>query len=197
MAVLPGDVVRVTAKMVVASEDVVNVYHWQNAGAATVSDAAVHAALASAIDTAMTYLLTWIPDTETFTTIESFNVSADAPMVEAPWPTLTVGGAILDRMPSQVAALLTFPTGTARSLGKKYLGVFSEGANDAFGQPTAALQAALASYVAEILTTVVVSGEDFVVGHYRYATFLFIRWLSGIVELVWSTQRRRKKGSGS
>lgn len=193
----PGDVVRLTAKMLVAGEDIVNVYWFRHDGSTDVLDTIVHEFLAIHVDVAMNNLVAYLTSSLAFTTIETFNVTKDLPMVEAPWPSQTGGANASDRFPSQVAALVTFPTAAARSLGKKYLGVFGEDTNDNFGQPSSVLQGALADYVVDILTAISIVGENFVIGHYRTATGVFIDWVSGIVETVWATQRRRKKGSGS
>lgn len=197
--VQPGEFIRATCKMTLAGEDVQNVYYYKHDGSSDAGELLVHAAIAVALDDAYDEIDALMTDDMTFDTIETYNVTQGAPINETAWPALTAGGAAGERMPSQVAALVTFPTGVRKSLGKKYLGVFTEAENDQFGQPIAALQTALAAFVTEVLAIVVADGENFIVGHIRKVAdeVSFIAWVSGIVESIWATQRRRKKGTGS
>jgi hypothetical protein len=192
-----GDIIRATCKCEAGAgkEDVQNVYHLMMAGGMA-EDSEVHEYIAAALDTAYTNIADEIPDDVSFTSIQTWNVTQDRPMLESAWPVLTVGGAGADQTPYPVAPLVLFPTGAARSQGRKFLPPFSEGGMTN-GLLTAGVMTKLAGYAADILSNVV--GPDWlaIFGNWSPSKARFADWVGAILTDILATQRRRRRGRGT
>lgn len=199
MAVEAGDVLRVTAKFLVNDiDDMMNVFHAKHMGDDPVPDASAATDLSDRLDGAWGQLNSHISVNVDYVSIEVFNVTQDRPISEDSWFTQTAGGQSTDaQLPAQIASLVTFPTATARSLGKKFLGGFTEVDNENFGVVSSGLLSDMADFVTDLLGSMTIDGELFEWGNYRPLTLLFSPWVSGLIETFWATQRRRRSGVGS
>lgn len=192
------DVVRVTAKMSFEStEDILNVYHMKHTGSASATDAAFSTAAATWLEVIYTTILSYLSDEVTFETIEFYNVTQDRPMAEIPWPTLTIGSDAGDALPLQCAALVSLPTGVKRVVGKKYIGGLTETNSINGGHVSAAAQTALAAFVVQLLNDYVSGTLTLTAGTYNDITAVFRELISGIVDQIFRSQRRRVRGVGS
>ena len=198
MTVYPLDIIRITANMEYdAVEDVKNVFHVIMAGTASATDLTTMAALATAIDTAYSGLSGLLTNTLTYVDIDFYNITQDLSMGQMPWPAQTAGISTAERMPLQVAALCHFPTTNSNSAGKKYIAGWTEDHNSAAGLVASAAQTQLAFFIATLLAGVPVGTLTAYFGNYNTPLARFLYWVSGVVDIVWSTQRRRKQGVGS
>lgn len=191
------DVMRVTAKMSIQQQDVINVFHVQNQGAGSIDDGSAHTFVLIRLDAAYSELVALLSDLLNFETVETFNVTQDAPMLETAWLTLDDGDKLDQVLPQQTAALCLFPTGVARSQGRKYLGGFTEDSNADGAIPSPTLVTALGAFVDVLVDNWIIGTGEFVFGNYDGVIFRFAEWISAIVREVWRTQRRRATGVGS
>ena len=197
MTVYQLDIIRITANMEHDSiEDVKNVFHVIAAGSGTATDLAFMTTMGAMIDSAYQYCAGKQTTALTYVDIDFYNISQDISMGQVDWPTRVAGSATSERMPMQVAALCHFPTTNSNSSGKKYIAGFTEEWNSAQGLLSSALQTSLASFVAEFLGATAVGTLDIYFGNYNSTLDRFLYWVAGAVDIIWSTQRRRKQGVG-
>lgn len=198
MTVQNGDIIRVTCKLAHNSgvDDIQNVYHYKAVLGTPASDLLIHNTIAANMELAYTEINTRIPNTTTYTTIESWNVTQDAPMVEAAWPTLTAGTGTGEFMPAQCAPLCLFSTATARSQGRKYLPFLRE-ADMNGGILSAATLADIADMIAILLAVLDPGDGNLYIGNWRKTPARFAQWVAGEVQSIVRTQRRRVRGVGS
>jgi len=198
MTVSPGDIVRATCKMTLSgTEDLQNVYYFQHAGSVVLSDAVVENQMISFLNTAYDKINNEQSNQVDYTTVNLYNVTTRELVAESPWPGVSSGTRTDPALPYQVSALITFPTALAKTLGKKYIGGFTEFTNGQYGTPTAALITALGNFAVDLLSGLEIGGEPFPIGHIRTDPLTFIAWSTGLIEALWATQRRRKFGIGS
>jgi hypothetical protein len=198
MTINNGDVLRVTAKMSSeADQDLQNVYYWRGSGVGISTDAQFATACRTELDNAYGYFDDQLADGVSFDSIEIFNITQDVPVGEYTWPTLSAGGSASDVLPEQTALLVTFSTAAARSVGKKFLGGWTEGNNDSDGTIASSLLTLILSYISTILSGFAAGDLDFEAGHWSVINETFVPWLAGLVDDVWATQRRRRPGVGS
>lgn len=164
----------------------------------TLTDGETMTDLAKWMDNAFDPLAQWICDTVTFDVVNVFNVTQDRPLGNEPWPVQTAGEQTLDPLPAQCACYVQFETGISRSWGRKFMGGFSELANNLEGYITANLVTALASF-ALVITNGYTSAASDSYGPYIYSTQIndYRPIVSATVRNVWSTIRRRRIGRGS
>ena len=197
MTVQVGDIIRVTCKMGYAAGAVQNVYHYKHIGSGSVPDATFMSALGTEMNTNYTTINAYLAPGFMYHTIEAFNVTQDAPIDEIAWPSLTVGtGSGTDSYATQCAALVKFPTATARSQGRKYLGGLMEGYVGSGGLIESAFLTALGSFATAMLSGFSAGGEDFEAGNWNPSLARFAAWIAGVVADRVATQRRRRAGVG-
>lgn len=197
MPVNHQDIIRITAKMTIPPDDFQNVYHAQYLGPSGQSDAVAWTDVATVLETMYTEVLGEQADELLYDTIELWNVTQDAPMVESAWPTLTAGTSVDRALPYQSAALLLFPTGTARSQGRKFLPGFTDGGTEGDSLWDAGAITALVAFAAEALGVFDLAAGSFTFGNWNPTLVRFAQWVSAIVQAVIKTQRRRSPGVGS
>ena len=197
MSVENQDIVRVTCKFLLLGEDVQNVFHIQNQGAGSVDDGSAHVLIMLRREDGYNELVPLLSENFIFETFETFNITQDKPMQETNWIELVDGDKIDQVLPKQTSALMLFPTGSARSQGRKYIGGFTEDSNAVGAVPSPALVTALTACLDAWLEPWIVGTGTFNFGNYRKEPLRFAEWLSGFAREVWRTQRRRATGVGS
>ena len=197
MAPSIGDVIRVVAKMSDGSGDVQNVYHCKIAGTTAPSNGVLLVNCATIMDDAYDYFDGSVSDDISFDSIAAYNVTADEPVGETTWSTLTSGGSSGNKLPPQVTPLVLFTTAVLNSLGKKYLPVMTAAGLDPDGSITSAILAAMSQYATELLSGIDAGLWTADFGNYRKATDTFIPWVAAIARDLYATQRRRYTGSCS
>jgi len=198
MPVQPGDVIRITVNMIRnGSDDHKNVYHMRHEGAVTVNDGDMLTALEARLGGAYVHLEDILTPDLDFVDFDVHNLTRDTFIgSEAFAPTL-VGTDTAEELPWQVAALVTFPTALTRHSGRKYVPGLTEASNEGDGVLTATAIAALADFATELLNAFSVDGQTFSIGNYNVDMARWAPWIAAAVEVLWSTQRRRKPGIGS
>lgn len=200
MAFTDGDVARVTASMDISGVLVQGVFHVQAIGTSPATDAEALTDFAARIDSAYATLIALLTNEYDFNYINAFNVTEDAPMGEVGWPTLVTGSSIADNMPPHTAFTQLYPTHTARSQGRKFLGPFSTDARSDSGYPSAAVIAAGAAFGTALLAPWLFLGGQLVFGNWRDDTKpdgpLFSPWISWRNTSYFRTMRRRYPDAG-
>jgi hypothetical protein len=195
-----GDIIRTTAKLTwnAGADEVQNVYHLKLYLDEDMDDTDVHDAIASHLDDCYDDLEPYIAASVTFSTIQTWNVTQDRPMLEAPWPVQTVGGAGQQLYATQFAPLCLFSTQAPRSQGRKYLPPVTEGDVSLGGVLSANLLLAMADFVLPLITDLVIDlGKTAKYGNWNKSLGRFAPWVSAILQAVGRTQRRRVSGIGS
>jgi len=126
-----------------------------------------------------------------------YNVTAEEFIGRESWPSKTVGSGTGDPLPPQNCPLCLFGTAVLRSVGKKFLPVYAETANDSTGTVSGAALANMANFIADVLATKTGTGWSGVLGNWNPTLVRFAEWTSGIARDFYATQRRRYAGSGS
>lgn len=197
MTVYGLDILRVTANQVVNSSDAIqNVFYFQMDAGGEESDTDTRNAIAAHLDAAWLNLESKISPQCVFTNIEFYNVTQDVPMLPRAWPTPPVGTAVGAMLPLQTCPLVTFPTLTKRSTGKKYLGGFTISAITVGGQLEAGHIASLGLWKDDIMSTILIDDSVGYIGHLQKSTGNFVIWDQGFVNPIVATQRRRRIGVG-
>jgi len=197
MTVVNNDVLRVTCKMRQNTKDVLNVYHIKALETGDLSHAAVMVEVANRMDAVYDEIIAQITNNLTFGSIEVWNVTQDRPVGEASWPTQTTGEGEGDPLPEATSFCMLFPTETARSQGRKFIGGIGEGANDGDGTPVALLMTNAIDFIATLLGTWLIGDGEFVFGNYNTLLERFARWIEGFAVDIWRTQRRRYRDTGT
>ena len=194
--VLSGDVVLIKAVQRLGSEKVINTFYVLNDGPGNSTDETAKDAALAWLQTAYGFLPGSLTPEWSTDIVQFYNMTQDRPMGDEPWNSTITGTGGSESMPYQMAALVTFPTEVKRSLGKKYIAGFTEGDSPGAGVLGPAPIANLVSFAAEILSGFNQSANLYAVGNYREALGTFIPYVSALVDVLLSTQRRRKPGIG-
>jgi len=198
MAVEVGDVVRITAKMEQGGDDVQNVFHIQHNGSSSVADSTFLADAISWLDGAYDYINDYQGDALSYESVEAYNVTQGAPIGEDVWDTLTSGDdSTAQESPKQVAALVRFPTATARSQGRKFIGGLTEADLDNGGVLTSAFTTALGQWALDIIACFASDSQDFNLGNWNPTLSRFAAVTGAIINTYNAIQRRRAAGVGS
>lgn len=197
MAVSPGDVIRVVAKMAQAGQEIQNVYELFHGGSSSVTEAALLSDIADWLNVAYGFIVGRQSTAHTYESIEAANVTQNTPVGEIAWPTRTAGtDASSNPVPLQIAGLIRFPSNYLGSQGRKFIAGLTENMIDGNGILTAATQTDLATMAASLLGGVTSGTESFTFGKDNPAKSRYASFLSAIVNDVVATQRRRKQGVG-
>jgi len=206
MAVDPGNVVRCTVRFDLAGETMINVWEFQNVGEASPDNETVFDALADMFDTAYSYI-----DSAQSEDVAGIDLKVDKVVVQdgkkvilenigqGPFADDYLPIAEGDRLPSTVAALMKFLTAHGKSFGRKFIGGFMEGGSvgDAIDEPILGALLAMAEYL--LMYAPEGSGWALVPGVLSLGKLTagsFFEFLAAEIDAVWSTQRRRRPGTG-
>lgn len=195
-----GDVLRFTARLRTSDgSDVCNVYTYRVDGSGeTLSLALTN--VAGVLNAAYDHIQPGIPSDTTFVDISAENLTTHEVTAAQPWPTLTAGGGTGDTMPNQCCGLVVGRTETSKTMGRKFLGPFYEGAN-ADGVWSAGQTTALGDFLIHYLGQVTVGSNVFlkpVVAHVVNGVVSRIAdiWTAYTSNQIY-TQRRRRPGVGA
>ena len=108
-----------------------------------------------------------------------------------------VGSLTNDVVPPGVAALMSFQTGIARVVGRKYFGVLDESVIGATGGLTGTFTAQAANIGAHLTQDTLVSGLTWQAGHFSPKTLEWQPFTGYTYSTNPAYQRRRRVGSGS
>lgn len=197
MTVQVFDVVRIVAEMLFDGVDIMqNVYHFQHQGSVQSTDLNFLERSGDFIEAAMVDLQPLMTDNISFGTISGFNVTQDTPLFGIDWPTFTTGDGIDNTLPLQCAALASFPTGTAKRIGKKFMAGFGEDNQAGGGELSVTLTDAMVTFGVELLAGWVQGTLILGNGTYDPVTEIFRQFVAATVDAIMRTQRRRVVGVG-
>lgn len=198
MPVQPNDVVRCVVNCLTPSgDDCKNVWHARHSGSVNVDDADWMAAFTDRLEAFYSEFADRVSSEFQYVDLDFYNITRDISMGSFTFAFLTSGSAVDAPLPPQVSALLTFPTTTTQSAGRKFLGGFTEASNDGDGVLTAAVAADLAAAVAILMAQLVIESQLVRLGNWNPTLGRWAVWALGAVDMIWATQRRRKPGVGS
>lgn len=179
-------------------DDVQNVYTIQFGSSGAELEADVLDDLVAIFEALYTILAPIISVLTAFQGIRAVNRSGGTDIGSADFPTLTAGGASGQSSPNQVAYGVTFGTAALNRVGRKFIGVPSEGLVDGQGVIIGTALSALGNYAAEMLSLQEGGGDRtylFGITDSEGANFRVFENATITPNVV--TQRRRRAGVGS
>lgn len=198
MTVATGDVLEVVAKMEFDdTEDVLNIYQFQNAGGVINSDNDAIDDILDILEDIYTPYLGAQGELYTYRAVKIRNITQGTLLGEFPWPSLTAGTNVSDALPPGVALVLNLGTVVARVVLRKYFGGFAEGSNEVDGTWGSALVAFGVATIALLTTEFAETNSTWLYGTLSPKTLGFETPVGGIVTNIPGYQRRRKQGRGS
>lgn len=197
MTVLEGDVVRVTARFKMYEEDVQNVYHVIGVDGSTIQDSVFDEGVVIWLESIYNLLNGDISDEFARLDIVVQNITQTTPARFLQWLTYPTPTDTNTPLPLQCTGLISFPSDTVKSIGRKFIGGWTEADNDDPGVPTSGALSALADIAAEIVPGFEVVGLSLRPGNWNDNTSHFAQWAFATVAGFWATQRRRRAGVGS
>lgn len=197
MAIVDGDIIRVTDKMSIFGEDVRNVYHVRSDVGTLVANSVFLSQARSWLEDVHADIAPHMVDDYTFESVECFNVTQDEPIGELAYTTTTEGDLTTDPQPLQCAAVVRFPTEVARSQGRKFIAGLSDTASSDGGVVVSSVLTGLATMATTILDGFTVGTDSWKPGNWSETYTRFAPWVSGLVNTVLGTQRRRRIGKGT
>lgn len=194
-----GDVIRCQARIRSQGQTLIGTFHYRMTGPSISSDAGIFA-LAEQIDEMYDVVQPAMNSAVTFVDLDFANVTKQEVYAAIPWPTQTAGGSNQEPQANQVSALVVGRTNRPKTIGRKFLGPFTE-IETVSGQWGGGFLGALQDFVAAYLASVTVGANTVftpVVAHYIAGGL--IAWttdiISGIYSSIPATQRRRRLGVG-
>jgi hypothetical protein len=197
MGVNNNDIIRATAKMSINGEAVQNVFHFRYQGDDDEPDQDVHDAINVELDDAYDIIDHVLCDVLDFDSIETFNITQDAPINESAWDTLTSGQSTADPTAYQNSALVLFPTGTARSQGRKYIAGWAKTAMDNDSTWGSTVVSLLLTFGLALATGTTTTNGTLKPGNWNETLARFAEWAGATVNEIVKTQRRRSPGVGA
>ena len=194
----PQDTIKVVSSYKFQNSDLwQNVYYYRHGGSTPILMSTVATDLVDHASGALGFIIPFMNEEVYVQPWTIYNVTQDEPFGPEPEPDHDYGGNENEALPPQAAALMSFPTGLKRAVGRKYLPGLCENDNEGGGLMSTTLLAALADCAASLLNGMVVDGQQFPIGHVIKATGVFAPWISAYIDPLFRTQRRRVKGVGA
>lgn len=197
MAVVVGNILRITAKMkLFGTDDIMNVYTYRVDVNATADDTAFMTDVAARLDVHYGALNVDKRTDMSYETISGFNITKDELLPDTDWPVLTVGVNASILMPTQLAACIFWRTTTPKVRTSTFMG----------GYTTTSL-ASGSGLAAPIITRLLTFGADMrqlitanitlTKGSFNPTGGIFTESGEAQVPAFFRTQRRRRLGVGS
>ena len=198
MAVNIDDILRITCNFRFdALDEYVNVYHFEWAGVDGLSDDLAMDQVAADLDAGYDEVNDDVSDKVAFVDIQGQNITKNTLLPTKTWPTMTIGLATGDVLPTQVAANVYFRTQRPLTRASKFLPPYTQDATNPTGGLTTVALARVQSFgdLAVLGFTVVVNHLTY--GAYNAALERFTPVTAAVVPTKYRTQRRRRVGVGS
>ncbi len=197
MAVVVGDVVRITAKMKwFGTDDVQNVFTYKVDLNTTVDDLEFMSVVADVLDSAYNNLIGQMSTSFTFVSIDGINITQDKLLPEVLWPVLVAGLSATAIVPQQLAVCAFWPTTTPKVRTSTFFGGFVTFTIDTLGQITAVARGFALTAALELSNFDTVK-LDMTKGSLNPLTSVFTPSGAPQVPERWRTQRRRRISVGS
>jgi len=197
MAVQVGDVVRITARLLLNNiGDIVNVYHFLVDTNTTSDDTDFMGEVADALDTLYTIINGAIHPDVSYVSVDGINVTQSVLLPSTAWPVLTVGGNTSEMLPEMVTACVFHRTLTPRVRASKFLPPYGEN-NNTDGAILAAAVVTLQQYGDALTASLVEANIQLDYGAFNRVTSTFTAVTQALVPVRFRTQKRRRLGVGS
>lgn len=197
MAIPPGGIVRVTAVLNYAGlSELQNVFYMKNDGVDPISEDEFSSDTADFLEIAYADAQLVLNQDVLFDEIRFYDISNDSPMVSEDWPALVNGAGTTEASPLNACALVAFPTGVKRSVGRKYL----SGIDQVHVKNGGALEATglgnIQDWGDHLAGDYLAGGQVIEIGNWRPATDDHFAWQRAEARLIMATQKRRRIGVG-
>lgn len=195
------DHVRVVAQLTWQNNVIQNVWHFRVSDVGTTtSELETLTDISYAMDNMYLNIQSNISDEVTFDSIYGYNETLDIPMGTVPWPVLVAGTNIAAPLPEACSVMMRIPTGLPRREGRKYFGLFTEGAND----PGAIISPGPIANLANLFALFSYSGVLPTYGvqlqgrvkTVQFGVAVYVPTPTFLINTQWDYQRRRKAGVG-
>lgn len=197
MAVGVGDIVRITAKLLLNGiSDIVNVYHFSVAVNTAANDTQFMLETALALDTLYTIINGAITTNVGYSSVEGQNVSKDELLPSTAWPLLVAGTNANEMLPEMVSACVFHRTLKPRVRCSKFLPPFGEN-NSVAGAVLPLTQANLQSYGDSLTTGLTGANIALVYVAFNRLLMTSTNTSQALVPTRFRTQKRRRLGVGS
>lgn len=197
MPVAVGDIVRITAKLLLNNlDDIVNVYHFSVAINNTLNDTAFMTEMASALDVLYTNINVQMHPNVSYSSVEGQNITKDELLPSRPWPILTAGTNASEMLPEMCAPCVFHRTLKPRVRASKFLPPFGENTN-VDGAITAGAQAAIQAFGDALTVGLTTTNLGLVYVAFNRALGTSTVVTQALVPARFRTQRRRRLGVGS
>lgn len=199
MAIFDGNVIRTTVECLIDNSSVVqNVFHWAYAGTTVIDDQTAVDDMRDHLENGG-YAILDIDQTTRLTYVgyQNYNLSLGAPLPFSPADDPLAGLHVGEALPFQTAALMSFPTGVSRSIGRKYIAGYTESGTGGGGELDTLPLARLASSAVVWLLNPVIEFGTASLGNTIPSGLSFWPWTSFRVDTLLRTQRRRIPGVGA
>lgn len=196
MAIVVGDILRISAVVSYQAQEFVNVHHFKTIANATADDTAFMVALQAVL--APTYALAqnWQSDELRYERLEGQNVSQSILLPTVNWVGNPNGDQISDPLPAQVTANVYWPTLRPRTRCTVYLPGFTTFTLDSLGKWDAPMITDLQSFGTAFLSDATLGGMTVRKGAYNLEFDRFTELNAAVVPADSRTQRRRRLGVG-
>lgn len=203
MAVNADDVVRVVAKQQdMNGSSIQNVYFYQHNGGTPISNTQFLTAVEAHLSAAYAEIEALIPNTCEPVALACDVVDFEGGKVvvvrnvgDIAWTTWAGGIASGDNLPQGCAAVVNFPTESVGVVGRKFLGVLAETAQEN-GRLSSSAITDMAAYCAEILSGFLADSNPFDPVLMSTKAYTVAPIIAAIVNFIIGYQRRRKAGVG-
>lgn len=200
-----GDVVRVSVRHALSAEqDHVNVYYYECTLPMSGSDAEIVSDIENEMSTAYSLLTTHLTNTATPVDVKVDEVAFVGGVEKVirnvgtvPFTPTSPPAAAGEPLPPGVAALVKFLTGIGKTYGRKFIGMFAEGAQSD-GVLVAGVLTALEAFAAVLLSTISgTTSGTLQPGVMSKPNAAFVPFTVYDVASQMAYQRRRRPGTGS
>lgn len=197
MAVAVGDVVRITARMLLdGASDVVNVFHFVVDANTTVDDTVFMAEVAGQLDVMYALINFRVSTRIAYSSVQGFNVTQNQLLPDTAWPGLTAGVDGVEMLPEMVSACTFHRTVAPRVRASKFLPPATELSN-AGGALEAVYLGLVQSFGNFLLLGLTAPTIDLQYVAFNVLLSTFNRVVSTQVPARFRTQKRRRIGVGS
>ncbi len=197
MAVAIGDVIRVTANMLLDNAHLIqNVYHFLVDAVPGPDDDAFMDEMDDILDDLYITINFRVSDRVSYESISGINVTKDELLPSRSWPTLTVGADTDDMIPEMNAACVFHRTIKPRTRASKFLPPSGETSN-AGGALQGIYKTACQAFGDFLVGSIIEVGTTVRYGAFNRSTSIFTPVSVAIVPSRYRTQRRRRIGVGA
>jgi len=191
-----NDIVRITARMSLQGQEVVNVHHFRVFATTAVSNAAFMTEVAAYLNSVYGNLDNEQADDLVYVDVQGQNITQNEIMPTTAWPSLTTGQGVENPLPNTVAFNVFFQTLRPKTRCTCFIPGFGVDDIAADGSIVASVRALLAQFGADLVGNQGTPNVTLTKGAYNRPLDRFTPVTAAVVPLRARTQRRRRPGVG-